>query len=169
MFKRQLSVIWFHKYNFDKLQFLTFLQARVRELKKDDRAHAITFMLVGIPNVGKSALANSLHQVGRISAAGAISLSHLLLNWISTLLYQTLVKICDFHWFEEKGRLKHSSVTPQPGETKSISSLKVHLLSRYIFMLFPLTYSTQFTSHFLKPTPSKKWNIILWTEEVFCW
>lgn len=28
-------------------------------------------MLVGIPNVGKSALANSLHQVGRISAAGA--------------------------------------------------------------------------------------------------
>ena len=27
-------------------------------------------MLVGIPNVGKSALANSLHQIGRISAAG---------------------------------------------------------------------------------------------------
>ncbi|XP_057792122.1 DAR GTPase 2, mitochondrial-like isoform X2 [Salvia miltiorrhiza] len=76
-------------------KFLTFLQARVRELKKkDDRAHVITLMLVGIPNVGKSALANSLHQVGRISAA-------------------------------EKGRLKHSVVTPQPGETKSISSLKI--------------------------------------------
>jgi hypothetical protein len=27
-------------------------------------------MLVGIPNVGKSALVNSLHQIGRISAAG---------------------------------------------------------------------------------------------------
>ncbi|KAK6120749.1 hypothetical protein DH2020_045511 [Rehmannia glutinosa] len=39
--------------------------------EKDDPAHAITLMLVGIPNVGKSALANSLHQVGRIAAAVA--------------------------------------------------------------------------------------------------
>ncbi|KAK4416120.1 DAR GTPase 2, mitochondrial [Sesamum alatum] len=76
-------------------EFLTFLQGRVRELnKKDDTAHAITLMLVGIPNVGKSALANSLHQVGRIAAA-------------------------------EKGKLKHSVVSPQPGETQSISSLKI--------------------------------------------
>ncbi|KAJ8560893.1 hypothetical protein K7X08_027083 [Anisodus acutangulus] len=51
-------------------------------------------MLVGIPNVGKSALANSLHQIGRISAA-------------------------------EKGRLKHAIVSPHPGETKSISGLKI--------------------------------------------
>ncbi|KAF5197518.1 Dar gtpase 2 protein [Thalictrum thalictroides] len=51
-------------------------------------------MLVGIPNVGKSALANSLHQIGRISAA-------------------------------EKGKLKHTVVSPEPGETKSISSLKI--------------------------------------------
>ncbi|KAG8391418.1 hypothetical protein BUALT_Bualt01G0185500 [Buddleja alternifolia] len=76
-------------------EFLTFLQARVRELKKmNQSAHTITLMLVGIPNVGKSALANALHQVGRISAA-------------------------------EKGKLKHSIVSPQPGETKSISSLKI--------------------------------------------
>uniref|UniRef100_A0A7C8ZIV9 G domain-containing protein n=1 Tax=Opuntia streptacantha TaxID=393608 RepID=A0A7C8ZIV9_OPUST len=51
-------------------------------------------MLVGIPNVGKSALANSLHKIGRISAA-------------------------------EKGKLKHAAVSPIPGETKSINSLKV--------------------------------------------
>ncbi|XP_057998381.1 DAR GTPase 2, mitochondrial-like isoform X1 [Hevea brasiliensis] len=51
-------------------------------------------MMVGIPNVGKSALANSLHQVGRISAA-------------------------------EKGKLKHAKVSPHPGETKDISSLKI--------------------------------------------
>lgn len=41
---------------------------------KKNPAHAITLMLVGIPNVGKSALANSMHQVGRIAAAGAYSL-----------------------------------------------------------------------------------------------
>ncbi|KAE8654507.1 pectinesterase PPME1 [Hibiscus syriacus] len=33
-------------------------------------------MLVGIPNVGKSALANSLHQIGRISAAEKGKLKH---------------------------------------------------------------------------------------------
>ncbi|OVA01291.1 GTP binding domain [Macleaya cordata] len=76
-------------------QFLNFLQARVRELKKVDQSnYTTTLMLVGIPNVGKSALANSLHQIGRISAA-------------------------------EKGKLKHAIVSPVPGETKDISSLKI--------------------------------------------
>lgn len=76
-------------------EFLNFLQARVRELKKRGHSsHATTMMLVGIPNVGKSALANSLHQIGRISAA-------------------------------EKGKLKHAIVSSQPSETKDISSLKI--------------------------------------------
>nr|GMD59450.1 DAR GTPase 2, mitochondrial [Ipomoea batatas] len=76
-------------------EFLNFLQARVRELINSGHSgRTITLMLVGIPNVGKSALANSLHQVGRISAA-------------------------------EKGKLKHATVSPQPGETKNISSLKI--------------------------------------------
>ncbi|XP_019054825.1 PREDICTED: DAR GTPase 2, mitochondrial isoform X2 [Nelumbo nucifera] len=76
-------------------KFLNFIQARVRELKKDDQLkYTTTIMLVGIPNVGKSSLANSLHQIGRISAA-------------------------------EKGKLKHTIVSPLPGETKDISSLKI--------------------------------------------
>lgn len=55
----------------DVLQFLNFLQAKVRELKKmDDSSSTAAIMLVGIPNVGKSALANSVHKIGRISAAG---------------------------------------------------------------------------------------------------
>ncbi|KAI5344650.1 hypothetical protein L3X38_012527 [Prunus dulcis] len=76
-------------------QLLNFLQARVRELKKvDHSSHTATILLVGIPNVGKSALANSLHRIGRISAA-------------------------------EKGKLKHATVSPQPGETKNITGLKI--------------------------------------------
>ncbi|KAK9273079.1 hypothetical protein L1049_017886 [Liquidambar formosana] len=76
-------------------EFLNILHARVRELRKTDHSgHTTTILLVGIPNVGKSALANSLHQIGRISAA-------------------------------EKGKLKNAAVSPLPGETRDISSLKI--------------------------------------------
>ncbi|EEF36021.1 GTP binding protein, putative [Ricinus communis] len=83
-------------------EFLNFLQGQVRGLKNIDHSGCtITMMMVGIPNVGKSALAKSLHHIGRISAA-------------------------------EKGKLKHAKVTPHPGETKDISSLKACSLSLII-------------------------------------
>ncbi|EXB70678.1 Ribosome biogenesis GTPase A [Morus notabilis] len=75
-------------------QFLNFLQAQVKQLRRNNHSFTTTILVVGIPNVGKSALANSLHQIGRISAA-------------------------------EKGRLRHATVSPHPGETKDISSLKI--------------------------------------------
>ncbi|XP_030961749.1 DAR GTPase 2, mitochondrial isoform X3 [Quercus lobata] len=81
--------------NRSQIKLLNFLLARVRELKRtNDFNYTAVIMLIGIPNVGKSALANSLHQIGRISAA-------------------------------EKGKLKHAIVSPNPGETKDISSLKI--------------------------------------------
>ncbi|XP_057457944.1 DAR GTPase 2, mitochondrial-like isoform X2 [Lotus japonicus] len=76
-------------------KFLTLIQGQVRKLGRTDHAnYTATVMLIGIPNVGKSALVNALHQVGRISAA-------------------------------EKGKLKHATVSPEPGETKDIRSFKI--------------------------------------------
>ncbi|KAI6706344.1 hypothetical protein NL676_009306 [Syzygium grande] len=58
-------------------QFLNFLQAKIRELKTmDNSSSTAAIMLVGIPNTGKSALANSLHKIGRISAAEKGKLKH---------------------------------------------------------------------------------------------
>ncbi|VFQ75843.1 unnamed protein product [Cuscuta campestris] len=96
-FEEQDNVVFgVNSHNRDSIkEFLNFLQSRVRELTDSGHhQHTITLMLVGIPNVGKSALANGLHQIGRISAA-------------------------------EKGRLKHATVSPHPGETRDISSLKI--------------------------------------------
>jgi len=44
----------------------------VGKLRRTDQAnkYTATVMLIGLPNVGKSALTNALHHVGRISAAG---------------------------------------------------------------------------------------------------
>ncbi|XP_042511231.1 DAR GTPase 2, mitochondrial isoform X2 [Macadamia integrifolia] len=71
-----------NSHNKDNIKvFLNFLQARVRELNKlGQPKHTITMMLVGIPNVGKSALANSLHQIGRISAAEKGRLKHAIVS-----------------------------------------------------------------------------------------
>ncbi|XP_048132754.1 DAR GTPase 2, mitochondrial isoform X2 [Rhodamnia argentea] len=63
--------------NSSRTKFLNFLQAKVRELKKmDNSCSTAAIMLVGIPNAGKSALANSLHNIGRISAAEKGKLKH---------------------------------------------------------------------------------------------
>ncbi|XP_071718701.1 DAR GTPase 2, mitochondrial [Rutidosis leptorrhynchoides] len=98
-FKEQKYIPYaINSHNKDSIkEFLNFLQARVREMRRSRHTsdtRPTTVMLVGIPNVGKSAFANSLHQIGRISAA-------------------------------EKGKLKHATVSPQPGETKDITSLKI--------------------------------------------
>ncbi|PHT28958.1 hypothetical protein CQW23_31409 [Capsicum baccatum] len=58
-------------------RLLNFLQARVRELPKIGHGdQTITLILFGIPNVGKLSPANSLHQIGRISAAENGRLKH---------------------------------------------------------------------------------------------
>ncbi|KAK7243474.1 hypothetical protein RIF29_38271 [Crotalaria pallida] len=62
-------------------EFLSLIQRQVRELRRTDRAnYTVTVMLIGIPNVGKSALANALHLVGRISAAEKGKLKHAIVS-----------------------------------------------------------------------------------------
>ncbi|XP_052727173.1 DAR GTPase 2, mitochondrial isoform X2 [Vigna angularis] len=63
----------------DIRQLLSLIQCQVRELKRDDQCdnnYTATVMLIGIPNVGKSAITNALHQVGRINAAEKGKLKH---------------------------------------------------------------------------------------------
>lgn len=52
------------------IQLLNLVGTRIRELKGAQRNYTATVLLTGIPNVGKSAIANSMHQIGRISAEG---------------------------------------------------------------------------------------------------
>jgi ribosome biogenesis GTPase A len=84
-------------------------------------------MLVGIPNVGKSALVNSLHQIGRISAAGICFKIYYVLLELS-FFYSLYTNVFIYLWAVEKGKLKHAIVSPHPGETKDIISLKVCVL-----------------------------------------
>lgn len=53
------------------MQLLRVVRARIKKLKGDDRSYTSTILLVGIPNVGKSAMVNSMHQIGRTGAEGA--------------------------------------------------------------------------------------------------
>ncbi|KAL5649559.1 hypothetical protein ACJX0J_040368, partial [Zea mays] len=50
-------------------EVLKVVQARMREIKHGDSNCTGTALLVGIPNVGKSAIVSAMHQIGRIAAA----------------------------------------------------------------------------------------------------
>ncbi|GAB2231163.1 hypothetical protein Droror1_Dr00027451 [Drosera rotundifolia] len=76
LFERDDCVAYvINSYNKDDIKdFLNFLQRQVRELCRAEHERlTITMLLVGIPNVGKSTLANSLHLIGWISTAGILS------------------------------------------------------------------------------------------------
>jgi hypothetical protein len=46
------------------------VRSRIRGIKHGENNCTVTVLLVGIPNVGKSAIVHAMHQIGRIGAAG---------------------------------------------------------------------------------------------------
>ena len=103
------------------------MRSRIREIKHGKNDCTGTVLLVGIPNVGKSAIVNAMHQIGRIGAAGDIC----------RLLIAALLFVLHLLWFcsgyfipmiavgTEKGKLKHAIVSSHPGETRDIIGYKV--------------------------------------------
>ncbi|KMZ62842.1 Ribosome biogenesis GTPase A [Zostera marina] len=66
-----------NKDNIKKL--LNCLCTRIRELGVNT-SYTASFMIVGIPNVGKSSIVNAMHQIGRISAEEKGKLKHAIVN-----------------------------------------------------------------------------------------
>lgn len=93
--KQNYACLGVNSHNNDNIkQLLNVVRKRTKDLRVGSSHDTATVLLVGIPNVGKSAIVNSMHLIGRIDA-------------------------------EEKGKLKHAVVSPQPGETKDIVSFKI--------------------------------------------
>lgn len=65
------------------------MQTRIKEIKNGENNCTATALLVGIPNVGKSAIVNAMHQIGRIAAAGDICRS-----FVAALLF-----VLHLFWF----------------------------------------------------------------------
>lgn len=59
---------------------LNLVQNKIRKIKGDERNYTASVLLTGIPNVGKSSIANAMHQIGRISAAEKGKLKHALVS-----------------------------------------------------------------------------------------
>ncbi|XP_062205792.1 DAR GTPase 2, mitochondrial-like [Phragmites australis] len=61
-------------------ELLSVVRSRIREIKLGESDCAGTVLLVGIPNVGKSAIVNAMHQIGRIGAAEKGKLKHAIVS-----------------------------------------------------------------------------------------
>ncbi|XP_020249555.1 DAR GTPase 2, mitochondrial [Asparagus officinalis] len=70
-----------NSHNKDSIKgLLTLVRNRIRELKGCEANYTTTVLLTGITNVGKSAIANSMHQVGRITATEKGKLKHAIVS-----------------------------------------------------------------------------------------
>ncbi|GJM91536.1 hypothetical protein PR202_ga07916 [Eleusine coracana subsp. coracana] len=69
MKQRSCSCIAINSHNMESIkELLNIVRSRMREIKHGQSNCTGTVLLVGIPNVGKSAIVNVMHQIGRIAA-----------------------------------------------------------------------------------------------------
>uniref|UniRef100_A0A0E0BE21 G domain-containing protein n=1 Tax=Oryza glumipatula TaxID=40148 RepID=A0A0E0BE21_9ORYZ len=61
-------------------ELLNAVRAKIREIKLGESDCTGTVLLVGIPNVGKSAIVNAMHRIGRIGAAEKGKLKHAIVS-----------------------------------------------------------------------------------------
>ncbi|OEL29600.1 DAR GTPase 2, mitochondrial, partial [Dichanthelium oligosanthes] len=61
-------------------ELLSVVRLRIREIKHGESDCTGTVLLVGIPNVGKSAMVNAMHEIGRIAAAEKGKLKHAIVS-----------------------------------------------------------------------------------------
>ncbi|KAJ1296169.1 hypothetical protein BS78_01G278700 [Paspalum vaginatum] len=81
--KKQRSCPWVavNSHNRESIkQLLNVVRSRIREIKHGKNDCTGTVLLVGIPNVGKSAIVNAMHQSGRIGAAEKGKLKHAIVS-----------------------------------------------------------------------------------------
>ncbi|WVZ57709.1 hypothetical protein U9M48_008061 [Paspalum notatum var. saurae] len=82
--KKQRSCPWVaavNSHNRESIkELLNVVRSRIREIKHGKNDCTGTVLLVGIPNVGKSAIVNAMHQIGRIGAAEKGKLKHAIVS-----------------------------------------------------------------------------------------
>lgn len=86
-------------------------------------------LVVGVPNVGKSAIINSIHRIATSRFPGDTCLRLFLVSIFDSLV--ALMFIVVISLVQEK--VKHATVGPLPGVTKDIAGYKV--------LMLPIIYS----------------------------
>ncbi|KAL6641497.1 hypothetical protein ACP70R_019678 [Stipagrostis hirtigluma subsp. patula] len=81
MKQRSCSCVAVNSHNRESInELLNIVRSRIREIKLGQSDCTGTVLLVGIPNVGKSAIVNAMHQIGRIGAAEKGKLKHAIVS-----------------------------------------------------------------------------------------
>ena len=103
------------------------MQTRIREIKHGENNCTGTALLVGIPNVGKSAIVNAMHQIGRIAATGDIYRSFVAaqLFVVAFVLVRLLLLNPNDCCLSREGKAQACDCEHHPGETRDISGYKV--------------------------------------------
>ncbi|CAL4969030.1 unnamed protein product [Urochloa decumbens] len=79
--QRKCPCITVNSHNRESIkELLNVVQSRIRAIKHGESNCTGTVLLVGIPNVGKSAIVNAMHQIGRIAAAEKGKLKHAIVS-----------------------------------------------------------------------------------------